>query len=102
MSPHWLHYPCSNDYQWYANYSNWYIRVNYQTFVQDSVYLKLIEDATWILSERTCNVSKHRMDGTYGYDSKSWQKYNSDSRDPGNFRTIANILSWEKNSRIAW
>jgi hypothetical protein len=22
MSPHWLHYPCSNDYQWYANYSN--------------------------------------------------------------------------------
>jgi L-amino acid N-acyltransferase YncA len=55
MSPHWLHYPCSNDYQWYANYSNWYIRVNYQTFVQDSVYQlkqaknRLAERIPWLL-----------------------------------------------------
>jgi hypothetical protein len=38
-------------------------------------------------------VSKHRMDGICGYDGKSWQKYSSDNRGSGNFRTITNILS---------
>jgi hypothetical protein len=38
-------------------------------------------------------VSKHRMDGICGYDGKSWQKYSSDNRCSGNFRTITNILS---------
>ena len=38
-------------------------------------------------------VSKHRKNGTCGYNGKSWQKYNSDNPGSGNFRMIANILS---------